>query len=231
MARLRFVPMGTEEPGQEPDYWLSFSDLMAGLLMIFALMLLAALYHYQSGVEGIREILLVREDVVEELKNKLEDGPGSVVHVEDNGTVRFLDNVLFAQGSAIVSTRGREQLAAFTNRYLSVLLENEDFKSQLRAIVIEGHTNNDGSYEYNLDLSQRRAFSVMMVILAEAGENTDILKALVTANGRSFSELIYRGTARTEVDKEASRRIEIHFRLNDDELLREILDKVTGTDQ
>lgn len=43
------------EPASDPqDYWLSYSDLMAGLLMVFALMLLVALYHYQSGVEGVR---------------------------------------------------------------------------------------------------------------------------------------------------------------------------------
>jgi outer membrane protein OmpA-like peptidoglycan-associated protein len=228
MSRLTFTSSRIEEPDREPEYWLSFSDLMAGLLMVFALMLLAALYNYQSGVDGIREILMIREQVIEELKSEFDDGPGAVVHVEDNGSVRFLDNVLFSQGSAVVSPEGRTQLASFANSYLSVLLGNPTFQEQLRAIVIEGHTNSDGSYELNLDLSQARAFAVMVALLEEAGEYRAVMEALVSANGRSYSDLLYLDEGQTFEDKDGSRRIEIHFRLNDDELLRQILDQVAG---
>jgi chemotaxis protein MotB len=207
---------------------MSFSDLMAGLLMVFALLLLAALFHYQSGVEGIREVLRIRQAVVEQLVREMAMAEGRLVEIDEDGTVRFRENVLFAQGSAEVSAEGREQLRAFANLYLSVLLGNERFKRQLRAIVIEGHTNDDGSYELNLRLSQARAFSVMIVLLEEAGEYEEELKDLVTANGRSYSNLIFKEDG--SVDKVASRRIEVRFRLNDRELVQQVLDKVYRTD-
>ena len=228
MNKLKFTTVDMDETEHDTEYWLSFSDLMAGLLMIFALMLLSALYDYTSGVEGIREIVKVREEVIDSLKAEFPEGRGAVVHVEENGSVRFLDNVLFSQGSAVVSPEGRTQLSSFATSYLSVLLGNPKFREQLRAVVVEGHTNSDGSYEVNLNLSQVRAFAVMLVLLEHAGEYRNILEALVSANGRSYSDLLYLEDDLTIEDKERSRRIEIHFRLNDDELLRQILDQVAG---
>lgn len=228
MRRAVFSRSRRAEPAEEHDYWLSVSDLMAGLLMVFALMLLAALYQYQSGVEGIREILSIREEVVRQLQDQLR-GESNIVEVDDNGTVRFRDNLLFAQGSSNVSSNGERQLQAFARLYLPVLLDNPRFRSQLRAIVIEGHTNDDGAYALNLRLSQDRAFAVMQVLLREAGGYEEDLQTLVSANGRSESELIYQEVdGARSVDKEASRRIEISLRLNDDELLLRVLDQVAS---
>lgn len=227
MRRVGRGPLGLDsERDRPPDFWLSYSDLMAGLLMVFALMLLVALYHYQSGVQGVAEILVVRDEMAREIKEALE-APGRIVEVDSAGTIRFKDSLLFSQASSTISDDGRRQLAAFANLYLPLLLGNPRFRGQLQAIVIEGHTNDDGSYAYNLDLSQKRAFSVMQVLLAEAGEYEEDLKTLVTANGRSFADLIYaEGT--DSVDKERSRRIEIRFRLQDDVMLREVQRRVFG---
>ena len=55
MARSLFGRRAPEpSPDKEPEYWLSYSDLMAGLLMVFALMLMAALYQ-----QGTRECQLM----------------------------------------------------------------------------------------------------------------------------------------------------------------------------
>lgn len=228
MSRLTFSSRVRRVEDQEADYWMSFSDLMAGLLMVFALLLLAALFHYQSGVEGVREVLRVRQDVVSQLQNEMALAEGRLVEVDEEGTVRFRDNVLFSQGSAEVSPRGREQLRSFARLYLSILLGNDRFREQLRAVVIEGHTNDDGPYDVNLHLSQARAFAVMMVLLDESGEYRNDLQRLVTANGRSESNLIRNEDG--SVDKVASRRIEIRFQLNDKELVQQVLEKVYRTD-
>jgi chemotaxis protein MotB len=228
MSRMNLRRFASTDPDPETDYWMSVGDLMAGLLMVFALLLLTALFHYQSGVEGVREVLEMRQEVVKELQREMAMAQGRIVDVDEEGTVRFRENVLFAQGSAEVTAEGRAQLEVFTDRYLSVLLGKPEFREQLKAIVIEGHTNDDGSYELNLRLSQARAFAVMMVLLEEAGKYRQDLQSLVTANGRSFAQLIRKedGT----VDKAASRRIEIRFQMENEELIRQVLEKVYGTD-
>jgi outer membrane protein OmpA-like peptidoglycan-associated protein len=71
--------------------------------------------------------------------------------VTDRGLVLTLGDVLFATGSAELragATSNLDQVVAFLGRYTE------------RTVAIEGHTDSQGSDEYNQGLSQRRADSV-----------------------------------------------------------------------
>jgi chemotaxis protein MotB len=236
---------GRVESLPDHEYWLSYSDLLAGLLMVFTLMLLAALYTYQSGVEGVYEILSVRQEVIEDLQRQFQEGETRVVEVQPDGTVRFADQVLFEENSADLSPEGREQLQAFARQYVQLIFgtrDFEDFRRQLEAIVVEGHTNDNGSYVYNLALSQARAFAVMEVLLGEAAGYQAQLQRYVTANGRSFAALVCQDSTVDQravelqdrcrghggVDKGASRRIEIRFQLRDGNLLQDLLELLSA---
>ena len=235
MARSLFGRRAPEpSPDREPEYWLSYSDLMAGLLMVFALMLMAALYQqgnrecqlmvYDEAADSITKLLDTRQRVIDSLRVRF--GSGSVnqskpVEVDSAGTVRFAGSLLFEQASAEVSPDGRRELAAFARDYFPVLLNNEDFRDQLKRIVVEGHTNNDGTYELNLGLSHARSLAVMQVLLEEAEVFEDDLKKLVTANGRSFADL--KLLPDSTIDKAGSRRIEIRFQMDDERLARRVL--------
>ena len=235
MARSLFGRRAPEpSPDREPEYWLSYSDLMAGLLMVFALMLMAALYQqgnrecqlmvYDEAADSITKLLDTRQRVIDSLRVRF--GSGSVnqskpVEVDSAGTVRFAGSLLFEQASAEVSPEGRGELASFARDYFPVLLNNEDFQDQLKRIVVEGHTNNDGTYELNLRLSHARSLAVMQVLLEEAEVFEDDLKKLVTANGRSFADL--KLLPDSTIDKAGSRRIEIRFQMDDERLARRVL--------
>lgn len=235
MARSLFGRRGSEPSAdKEPEYWLSYSDLMAGLLMVFALMLMAALYQqgtrecqlviYDAAADSIRGLLETRTRVVDSLRVRFGgDSPGesNPVEVDSAGTVRFAGNLLFDQASADVSPEGRRQLASFARDYFPLLLQDEDFRDQLKRIVVEGHTNDDGTYELNLGLSHARSLAVMQVLLEEAAVFQDDLKRFVTANGRSFADL--KRLPNGMVDKAGSRRIEIRFQMDDETLARRVL--------
>ena len=217
-----------EEPDGE-SFWMSYGDLFAGLLMIFALMLLTALYSYQSGLEGVREILAIRQEVVESLERELRTDDGRVVEITPAGTVRFGDQVLFEQNSFDILPEGREQLAAFARRYMGIILDEPRFREQISRIVVEGHTNDDGEYFYNLRLSQERAFAVMALIINAAEErHRELLIDRMTAVGRSFADLRYLDSQESVVDREGSRRIEIRFELDDDRVMQELLERFTA---
>jgi chemotaxis protein MotB len=213
----------------EQEYWLSYSDLMAGLLMIFALMLFAALHHYGRIIEEAGTVASTRLGIIKKLET-IADSTG--VSVDPlTGTVLFPDGVLFLEGQASLQPAGRAQLDRFAEKYFEVLLGDLETRYELHAIMIEGHTNDNGGYISNLDLSQRRAFAVMQHLLASAPGHDDALKQLVTASGRSFSQPVCEFDGRVhreypcpmgEVDKERSRRIEVQFRLKDEELLERI---------
>ena len=222
-------------PSREPDYWLSYSDLMAGLLMVFALMLMAALYQqgtrecelivYEATADTIQRLLDTRQRVVANLRDRfggVSVDDGNRVAVDSVGTVHFAGSLLFGQASAEVSPEGRIELAAFARGYFPLLLEDEDFREQLKGVVVEGHTNDDGTYELNLALSHARSLAVMEVLLDEADTYENDLQELVTANGRSFADLILLPDG--SVDKVRSRRIEIRFQMDDETLAHRVLE-------
>lgn len=93
-------------------------------------------------------------------------------------------------------------------------------------IILEGHTDTDGGYMYNLQLSQNRALAVASYCLSDeqnifSAQERDELRKIITANGKSWSDPVYSSDGR-DIDKNASRRVEIKFRLKDDEMVKEM---------
>ena len=112
-----------------------------------------------------------------------------------------------------------------SSKICNVLLD-EKYRDYVSEIIIEGHTDTNGSYIYNLELSQQRAFSVAKYCLTESNgiiSSTDVelLRSVLTANGKSYSNPIYKEDG--SVDLEASRRVEILFRLQDEEMIAEMM--------
>lgn len=223
----------------EQEYWLSYSDLMAGLLMVFALLLLAALYHYGRLVDEAGNIAATRTEIITVLQHVIDEDSSGVTVDPITGTVKFPEGVLFPVGQHELGITGQHQLNSFAEKYFGVLLGDERIREQLRAVVIEGHTDDTYipghagdalSYDFNLQLSQRRALSVMRYLMSGTSDHRQHLMEYVTASGRSFSRPIcadqvayaYPCPPGNPLDRDRSRRIEISFRLKDEELLERI---------
>ena len=71
----------------------------------------------------------------------------------------------------------------FLPKYCSVLLR-DDYREYVSEIIIEGHTDTNGSYIYNLELSQQRAFSVAKYCLTESNGSVETRGDQVQASGR-----------------------------------------------
>ena len=79
----------------------------------------------------------------------------------------------------------------------------------------------------NLKLSQDRALSVADYCIGDKnqfvwGDAIGELRKIVTVNGRSFSNPIYADEEKKIIDQDKSRRVEIKFRLKDDETIAEL---------
>ena len=191
-----------------------------------------ALFRYQEELEEtqlqLERMVGVKAQIIEALSTELERRRIVVSVDEQTGAITLPSETLFDVGANWLSERGRNDLDQFLPVYIQVLLSPE-FRPYVAEIIIEGHTDSSGKagddpYLYNLELSQQRALSVSNYVLSKPYMsqklrlNESDMKALlelITASGRSYSALKYNADG-TE-DKVASRRVEIKFRLKDDE--------------
>lgn len=197
--------------------------LKEGELALLSAKLLENAASHQQLVEDlnitksrIKNLTGIRIKVVQELKNKL----GKKINIDPNsGAIRLPSSVLFDVDSYVLKPEAQKQLKETLQPYLDVLLNDESIRENIDHIVIEGHTDSDGTYMHNLDLSQKRAYSVMAFIYSLDEKRTALLQKYLSANGRSYSDLILKNGVE---DKEASRRIEIKFNLSNKKAIEEI---------
>jgi chemotaxis protein MotB len=168
-------------------------------------------------------ILGIRQDIIGDLKTRLSRIDDSLTLSVDSatGAIRLSGDVLFDYNSAEIKKEFEYRLKLFFDVYLRVLFENKRFRDSLAEIIIEGHADQSGSYMYNLDLSQKRAYAVLNFFLTKGPEDLrEDFKKFVTASGRSFSHALKKSSG--EIDSDKSRRIEVKFRLKDDKALMDL---------
>ena len=167
-------------------------------------------------------IVGIRTDIIGELQTRFSNSSMKVD--AQTGSITFSSDVLFRYNSATLTAESKDTLKEIIPMYLGVLLQSS-FRPYIAEIIIEGHTDTDGGYESNMTLSYNRANSVARFCLDDANGLTESqieqLQKVLTVNGRSFSRPIYKADS-AEVDMAASRRVEIKFRLKEDEMINKI---------
>jgi len=175
--------------------------------------LLAKLQAQKSKIKSLTGIKL---KVIAELKSSL----GDKINIDkENGSLRLASNILFDKGSSNLKEAAKSELKANFIDYVNTLIMNKNIAKHLDKIIIEGHTDSDGSYLYNLNLSQQRAFAVMNYLLTLDYIKENNIKDKLVASGRSYLDAI---NSNGIEDKDASRRIEVKFRLKNEDAMYEI---------
>jgi len=126
--------------------------------------------------------------------------------------VQYLAQYVFGH-RMILKPEAKDMLKIFIPKYVETIYK--DYGENISKIVVKGHTDDVGSYLYNLDLSQRRAFSVVEFIVGnEIGDYKYKDKVLkdIEAIGRSEAELITNSDGR--VNRDASRRVEMKYEVS-----------------
>ena len=172
----------------------------------------------------IEQIVGIKGQLITALNQKLTENQIQLQADPSTGAITVEDTILFASNSNELRTEGKEFFREFMPVYLNVLLQPE-FREYIAEIIIEGHTDQNGSYLYNLELSQQRAWSVAEYFFDEKSEflNADVmetLQSLITVNGCSYKNPVYKQDGSVDADK--SRRVEIKFRLKDQEMIQEM---------
>ncbi|WP_227938280.1 OmpA family protein [Alkalihalobacillus deserti] len=216
------------------DFWPSFTDVLSTILLVVLLFLIAIILNREDVLaekektidaqeEVINYFIGIHADIIEDLEKEFAETDLKIEIDKETGAIKFQNDLLFETGKDRIRQVFKDDLEVFIPAYFSVLYGQ--YGDHIAEIVVEGHTDDVGSFMSNLELSQRRAFSVVHYILSdEFGDfpHKDLVKNTITANGRSKSQLRYLEDGKT-VDRENSRRVEFKFRLKNSENIEEVI--------
>lgn len=226
------------------NVWLSVSDLMTGLMVIFLFVAIA----YISRVQKNQYVLTDYVETKNKLHNKLvKEFAGDTLiwqmSIGKDLTMKFKEpTVLFSSGSSELTSRFKEILNEFLPRYFNILL-NDSLRNNIQEIRIEGHTDDvpmpskhPDPYIANAMLSQERALSVvkyfrtMPIFNAYTDKQKQLLEYWFTANGLSYGKALdsegnYIITSGKEINRDFSRRVEFRIVTSGDEILENFVRK------
>ena len=178
----------------------------------------------------IEALVGMRTRIITSLSSALKAANISAQVDPANGSIALESDVMFELGSYDLSERGERFIDRFLPVYLDVLFSDE-YREYVSEIIIEGHTDSLGTYLDNLALSQQRALAVAAYVLDDdyRGINTaqkKQLRAVVTANGRSFSDPVLDANG----FEDASRRVVFKFRLTDEQMIQQLKNILEAND-
>ena len=221
----------------EDDDWISISDLMAVLMIVF---LFIAIVYMKEVLKEAKQFQLLEDKIYSALYEEFEEDLASWNASIDKEKliISFSEpRVFFNSGEDELKPRFKEILNSFFPRYLGVL---RSFKASIEEIRIEGHTstkwldaeNEQDAYFKNMELSQSRTRNVLKHCLniddffwgnIPMQKMIDELWARpkLTANGLSSSHLIKDSEGKE--DEARSQRVVFRVKADSGETIRKLL--------
>ncbi len=209
------------QDGESP-FWISFADLMFALMTLFLLVMIVTLISVTRDVSSAEARKIEREQEVQELMRTIQEQSRVFSNVEVHTASYRIDlgqEVRFESNRADISADG----SRFLRGYVPILLRaqaSELGHKWIKRIIIEGFSDQDGTYLRNLTLSLQRSRSVVCVMFAppSPGETSlsdsqkEQIEDLFLVGGYSSNSM--------KASKEASRRVELRvdFRGLDEEI-------------
>lgn len=223
---------GSANGGNE-EHWLSVSDLMAGLMMVFLFIAISFMNHAIDQRDAIQDIakshaaarMAIYSDLFAEFKKDL-DRWDAVIDDEKLTFSFESPKVLFDSGKATLKPGFMDILDDFSSRYFGVLSKHQNVISEIR---IEGHTSpeyegNNGIDEFYLNshLSNKRAWEVFKYIynLTSVKAYKHLINECLVLVATSSTDLVM--ITESDVDETRSRRVVFRVITDDTEQLKNI---------
>ena len=204
----------------EKPFWISFSDLMTALMVLFLVAMAVALL---SVTQGLRDIKAKEEDRTQSVSsciNEVQD----ITKTFDGVVIRehsidFGSQAKFENNSYDLTKPQQAFLRNYVPRILRVA-EGNVCQRFLKRIVVEGFTSDSGTYLHNLHLSTQRSERVLCALLDSRATNPidpqdrQAIQNLFLVGGYSSNSM--------KKTPEESRRIELMLEFYD---LKDLRDK------
>ena len=238
--------LGSKKGDIDNSVWLSNSDLMAGLMIIFLFISIGFIREKAPEVVGSQDYVLnyltftdskeneIDEKLEQEFSNE-EKKEWQLEIIPNENLIRFnAPDVMFSQSNFKLNDRFKFIINSFFPRYVKVLSK---FGTLISEIRIEGHTSSewkdttyDKAYIKNMVLSQERTISVLNESLNSLTKFNLSKKEIkwafdkVSASGLSSRSIIKNSDGSENSVK--SRRVEFRYVLNETEKIKFIKSKL-----
>jgi outer membrane protein OmpA-like peptidoglycan-associated protein len=206
LARI-VLKRGGKHEGESP-FWISFSDLMSALMVLFLVVMAVTLVSVTQSIDAATRANIERSAAISKLMAMIaKDAQKAGVGVDQqNFRIDLGKEVRFDSGSFTISAPAGQ----FLRSYVPLLLQAKDTpegQRWMRSVVVEGFTDEDGTYLYNLQLSLDRSRSVVCSLFQSTGSGDALtpeqlrkVQELFLVGGYSFNSI--------KKDKAESRRVE-----------------------
>ena len=201
----------------EESAWLTVSDLMAGLMMVFlfiAIVLMRQAIVDKEKYESIAEIYFeTKQEIAKQIQQEFEDDLQRwYATIDEKSLTLFFTppETMFENGRAEIANEYQAVLADFFPRYLNILKTGYfvktdgsriNFSDIISEVRIEGHTSSvwrgaesqQDAYFRNMKLSQDRTRTVLSYVsnLEAVQPNATWVQDKIAAVGLSSSKLRY----------------------------------------
>ena len=222
---------------EEGEHWLSVSDMMSGLMVIFLFIAITYMMQISEDRNQLVEIAVTYEKtkvaIYEQLQIEFKDDLKKWNAEIDKQSLAFRfqePDVLFNVGEAEIKDKFKVILDDFFPRYIKIL---KQYQPDIEEIRIEGHTSSewsknsvadDKTYFLNMALSQNRTRATLeyCLMLPDISIERAWIKQILTANGLSSSKPILVNGVEDIVH---SRRVEFKVKTNSETQILKILQR------
>ncbi len=229
--------------------WVSFSDIMTGLMVIFLFISISYMMQIQKEQNSrdliFEEFKATKDDLYAELQQEFRDDFRRWdMELDKDLSIKFTNpDVLFQSGKSNIRPNFAQILDRFLPRYINTLLKPK-YRDKILEIRIEGHTDDvpvssrsKTPYIDNLKLSQERSTSVMKYFVqSDFYKNLDKDKRKwllfhFTSNGLSYGRTLdadknYTYQTNKTINRQFSRRVEFRIVTTTEKLVNEILQRI-----
>ena len=212
---------------QRDDFWIGFSDLMTGLMLVFIVFSLAFMAVAQKRIDESEKAKIKVEKLlkkIEQAKKELEKKQKNIIVIlsdalsskdieveynEEKGTVTIAQDILFEKKQYNLKPQGEEFINLFAHILDEKIFSEKSYEKLIKYIHIEGYASKEGSESYNFRLSFYRSQSVWFNMTDKKLKNKGLMKEKLNIVSRGKIE------ANQNKDDEKDRKVVFRFEFYD----------------
>jgi outer membrane protein OmpA-like peptidoglycan-associated protein len=211
MYGQRHIPLEQNREEAEKPFWISFSDLMSALMVLFLVVMGVALLAITKTVSEQERKGKAHKADIDLILQRFEDAASrhqGITVDKDRYVIDFGSRAQFDFGKSQLYAEQETVLREFVPEMLALASDSLG-RRILKRFVIEGYTDTTGSYLRNLNLSLQRSQRVLCALFAQQGERVlsndqkEQVRQLFFVGGYSFNS--------AKATPEESRRVEMRL--------------------